>query len=267
MLSEENKITTYTFEKVWQMFAESKKEANELREQIKEMSIAADKRSAETDKIIKRLSAEADKRSAETDKILKELSAAADKRSAETDKILKENSAETERMIKENSAETERIIKENSAETNKKIKELTRNIGGVSESNGLAAEQMIYNSLEKDMKFAGIEFHYIEINKHKKIKSLNLEGEFDIVLTNCNTISLIETKHRVRRQDVIKLATEQVDNFRKLFSEYAKYNIILGIGGASFDKDAIKEAKEYGIGVIQIINDKVECWTGGIMIY
>ena len=231
MLSEENKIITYTFEKVWQMFAESKKEANELREQIKEMSIAADKRSAETDR------------------------------------FLSEKFAETDRFLSEKFAETDRFLSEKFAETDKKIKELARNIGGISDSNGLAAEQMIYNSLEKDMKFAGIEFHYIETNKHKKIKSLNLEGEFDIVLTNCDTISLIETKHRVRIQDVIKLATEQVNNFRKLFSEYAKYNIILGIGGASFDKDAIKEAKEYGIGVIQIINDKVECWTGGIMIY
>ncbi|MCL2038879.1 MAG: hypothetical protein FWG85_00440 [Bacteroidetes bacterium] len=231
MLSEENKIITYTFEKVWQMFAESKKEANELREQIKEMSIAADKRSAETDR------------------------------------FLSEKFAETDRFLSEKFAETDRFLSEKFAETDKKIKELARNIGGISDSNGLAAEQMIYNSLEKDMKFAGIEFHYIETNKHKKIKSLNLEGEFDIVLTNCDTISLIETKHRVRIQDVIKLATEQVNNFRKLFSEYAKYKIILGIGGASFDKDAIKEAKEYGIGVIQIINDKVECWTGGIMIY
>jgi len=231
MLSEENKIITYTFEKVWQMFAESKKEANELREQIKEMSIAADKRSAETDR------------------------------------FLSEKFAETDRFLSEKFAETDRFLSEKFAETDKKIKELARNIGGISDSNGLAAEQMIYNSLEKDMKFAGIEFHYIETNKHKKIKSLNLEGEFDIVLTNCDTISLIETKHRVRIQDVIKLATEQVDNFRKLFSEHAKYKIILGIGGASFDKDAIKEAKEYGIGVIQIINDKVEYWTGGIRTY
>ena len=249
-------------------------ENTRFQKSLKEMQVAQDKRSAETDKMIKERAAETDKmikeRAAETDKQIKEMAAAADKRSAETDKMIKERAAETDKQIKEmaaaadkRSAETDRQIKENSAETNKKIKELTRNIAGVADSNGIAAEQMIYNSLEKDMKFAGIEFHYIEINKHKKIKSLNLEGEFDIVLTNCDTISLIETKHRVRRQDVIKLATEQVDNFRKLFAEYAKYKIILGIGRASFDK----EAKENGIGVIQIVNDKVEYWTGGIKIY
>ncbi|MCL2039098.1 MAG: hypothetical protein FWG85_01555 [Bacteroidetes bacterium] len=217
----------YTPEIILQMFAESKKEANELREQIKEMSVAADKRSAETDKQIK------------------EMSAAADKRSAETD----------------------RMIKENSAETNKKIKELTRNIGGIAEGNGKMAEQMIYNSLEREMKFAGIEFYDIERNKHKKIKSLNLEGEYDIVLTNGDTTGIIETKYQVRKKDILKLITTQVENFRKLFKEYENYKIILGVGGIFFDADAEKEAKEKGIAVIKVTTENVEYFTEGIRIY
>ena len=89
-------------------------------------------------------------------------------------KAVSEQMKETDKQIKKNSdaadkraAETDRIIKENSAETNKKIKELTRNIGGIAEGNGKMAEQMIYNSLEKDMKFAGIDFYYIERNKKR----------------------------------------------------------------------------------------------------
>ncbi|MCL2038854.1 MAG: hypothetical protein FWG85_00310 [Bacteroidetes bacterium] len=199
----------YTPEIILQMFAESKKEANELREQIKEMSAAADKRSAETD----------------------------------------------------------RMIKENSAETNKKIKELTRNIGGIAEGNGKMAEQMIYNSLERDMKFAGIDFYYIERNKKRKIKLLNLEGEYDIVLTNGDTIGIIETKYQVRKKDILKLITTQLENFRKLFKEYENYNIILGVGGIFFDADAEKEAKEKGIAVIKVTTENVEYFTEGIRIY
>ncbi|MCL2040391.1 MAG: hypothetical protein FWG85_08210, partial [Bacteroidetes bacterium] len=160
----------YTPEIILQMFAESKKEANELREQMKE-----------TDKQIKEMSAAADKRSAEADK----RSAEADRRSAEADR----RSAETDKQIKEMSAAADK----RSAETDKKIKELTRNIGGIAEGNGKMAEQMIYNSLEREMKFAGIEFYYIERNKKRKIKILNLEGEYDIVLTNGDTIGIIET--------------------------------------------------------------------------
>ncbi|MCL2039108.1 MAG: hypothetical protein FWG85_01605 [Bacteroidetes bacterium] len=206
----------YTPEIILQMFAESKKEANELREQMKKNS------------------AEADRRSAETDKQIKEMSAAADKRSAETDK---------------------------------KIKELTRNIGGIAEGNGKMAEQMIYNSLERDMKFAGIEFYDIERNKHKKIKILNLEGEYDIVLTNGDTIGIIETKYQVRKKDILKLITTQLENFRKLFKEYENYNIILGVGGIFFDAEAEKEAKEKGIAVIKVTTENVEYFTEGIRIY
>ena len=182
--------------------------------------------------------AKTDKKFADTDKKIKEMSAEADKRSAEADK--------------------------RSADTDKKIKELTRNIGGVSESMGRAAEEMIYNSLEKDMTFAGIDFYYIDRNKKRKIKSLNLEGEFDIVLTNGDTIAIIETKHQVRKRDVSKLATTQVDKFIKLFKEYENYNIVLGVGGVVFDSDAEQEAEENGVGVIKIINDKVEYFTDGI---
>jgi len=39
------------------------------------------------------------------------------------------------------------------------------------------------------------------------------------------------------------------------------HRILLGIGGMSFDDDAIKEAEEYGVGIIKVIGDKVEYHT------
>ncbi|MCL2039426.1 MAG: hypothetical protein FWG85_03240 [Bacteroidetes bacterium] len=227
MLSEENKTITYTPEIIWQMFAETDKKIKEVSEQIKKNSDAADRRSAETDKQIKKNSDAADRRSAETD----------------------------------------RFLSEKFAETDKKIKELTRNIGGIAESNGKMAEQMIYNSLEREMKFAGIEFYYIERNKKRKIKILNLEGEYDIVLTNGDTIGIIETKYQVRKKDILKLITTQLENFRKLFKEYENYKIILGVGGIFFDAEAEKEAKEKGIAVIKVTTENVEYFTEGIRIY
>ena len=183
---------------------------------------------------IKQLSAEADKRSAETDKQIKVLSVEANKRSAETDK---------------------------------RIKELSRNIAGIADSNGKMAEQAIYNTLERDMKFAGIDFDYIDKNKKRMVKSLGLKAEYDVIMYNGDTIALIETKYQVQKKDVIKLVTKQVGNFRKLFKEYASYKIVLGVGGSSFDTDAEQEAEDNGVGIIKIINDKVEYFTDNIRIY
>ena len=231
----------YTFEMVWQALMES-------REQMKQASAEADKKAAELREQMK-----------ETDKQMKEMSTEADKKSAE----LREQMKETDKQIKEMSVEANK----RSAETDRRIKELSRNIAGISDSNGKMAEQAIYNTLERDMKFAGIDFYDIAKNMHKKIKSLNLESEFDIVLTNGDTIALIETKYQVQQKDVIKLATKQVNSFRKLFKEYANYKIVLGVGGSSFDADAEQEAEDNGVGIIKIINDKVEYFTDNIRIY
>ena len=87
-------------------------------------------------------------------------------------------------------------------------------------------------------------------------------------MTNGDVVALIETKHKVRREDVLKLSTTQVESFRKLYPMYDNYKIILCIGGSgSFDAEAMQMAKENGIGIIKVVGDKVEEYTEGIRIY
>jgi len=152
-------------------------------------------------------------------------------------------------------------------ELSEKLKKTDEIVNGIAKSNGDMAEQTIYNSLERDMTFAGVEFEDIDKNRKRKSKSLKLEGEYDVVMENGNTIAIIETKYKVRKKDVSELLTQKLDSFRKLFPYYSDYKILLGVGGMSFDDDAIKEAKENGIGIIKIIGDKVEYHTEGIKTY
>ena len=236
----EHKKAQYTPDMVWQMFAEIGKQMEE--------------RSARADKEIQEMRLQ----QKETDKMIKALSA---------------NNGAAEKELQEmrlQQKETDRILKIVSANVDKNvaaIKETNKAINGISDSNGKMAEQAIYNILERDMNFAGIDFDYIDKNKKRKIKSLNLKGEYDIILYNGDTVALIETKHQVREKDVIKLATSQVENFRKLFTEYATYKLVLGIGGVSFDDGVEKEAEDKGIGIIKVIGEKVEYNTDRIRIY
>jgi hypothetical protein len=146
------------------------------------------------------------------------------------------------------------------------IKETNKNIGGIGESNGAMAEELIYNSLKQSMVFAGIQFYDIGSLK-KDNTALKLERQYDIVLTNGDTIAIIEAKFKVRKKDVIELATEKLNDFRKLYPMYNNYKIVLGIGGLSFEKYSIEEAKENGIGIIKIVGDKIEFHTEGIKIF
>jgi hypothetical protein len=158
-------------------------------------------------------------------------------------------------------------ISKQQAETDKQIKEISQEIGGISKSNGEMAEQTVYNALKRDMTFAGIKFDDLLPKAKRHSKKLNLEGQYDAVLINGKEVGLIEIKYKFRKEKVVELATTKLENFRKLYPEYANYEIILGIGGMSFDDEALEEAKERGIGIIRIIGDKVEYETEGIRKY
>ena len=129
------------------------------------------------------------------------------------------------------------------------------------------AEDMFYNSLEQDMTFAGINFFDIDRKKKRHKKSINLKGEFDIVLINGTTLAIIEAKYRVRPKDISKLIEKQVPDFRLLFPEYNNHKIILGIGGMSFEDNSEQFALKNGIGIIKIVGDKVEFHTENVKEY
>jgi len=137
-------------------------------------------------------------------------------------------------------------------------KEIQKHIGGISKSNGDVAEEMIYNSLEQDMIFADVVFYSIEKNVKRKSIELNIEGEYDILLKNEDTIAIIEVKWKVRCGHISKLVETQLKDFRKLYPEYRNHKIILGIGGMSFEKISMNEARENGIAVIKVSPDKIE---------
>ena len=181
----------------------------------------------------------------------------------ESQKEIQKETAERFRETAEQFKET----KEQFKETKKLIEANAKQIGGISESNGDMAEEMIYNSLEQDMTFAGIEFDDFRPNMGYKSKKLKLQAEFDIVLTNGDSLAIIETKYKVRKKHILELKDKKINDFRKLYPEYNNHKIILGIGGMSFEKDVEKEAKENGIGIIKVVGDKIEHYTDEIKVY
>jgi hypothetical protein len=147
------------------------------------------------------------------------------------------------------------------------IKQLTKNIGGIDRSNGLFAEEAVYNSLSKNNIFANIKFDYIRKNIQLQSEDHRTLAELDILMINGDTIAIIETKYKVERKDLDKMLRNKLPYFRQVFPKYNNHKIVLGIGGMSFDKGVEDIAKENGIGIIKIVGDKVEYYTDGIKIY
>ena len=176
----------------------------------------------------------------------------------------KQSSIEWDKKMAESKAEADKRKSESDksmADLKIHLKELQKNIGGVSEANGRMIEELVFSVLEKDLIFAGIKFDDIDRNVKLKFRKLKLEGEFDIVLTNGDTIGLIEAKYSVRKNYVTELFSSKVDKFRTLFPQFADYKFVLGIAGASFDDNAIEEANANGIGLIKVVGEKVEFHT------
>ena len=159
-------------------------------------------------------------------------------------------------------------IREIQEKNAKQIEENNKNIGGVNRSLGYITEKLIYNTLEKSMVFADIEFEDIQPNLRRRSKSHNnLEAEYDIFLKNGEMLAIIETKQQVEKKHIIELYNKKLNNFRTLFPEYNNYKIILGMGGMDFDKEALDEANENGIGLIKVSGDNVEFHTNNIKQY
>ena len=110
------------------------------------------------------------------------------------------------------------------------------------------------------MQFAGQEYDSLIPNLIRKSKTLNLQGEYDLVLYNCTSIVIMEVKYKARKDDVEKLM-KKVETFKLLFPEYANFTVYLGLAAFHFEENTEEISIEQGVAVIKqkgkniIIND------------
>ncbi|MDR2554811.1 MAG: hypothetical protein LBC64_05220 [Fibromonadaceae bacterium] len=230
------KTATYTYEQLMASFKESREESKRFRQELAKASAERRRESAES----RRARAESRREWRE----IKRLSRESDRQMQETKKVVEE--------------------------TSRKVREVSIQLGGISSSNGMYAEEYFFDSLEKKMEFAGIKFD--DISKDFKLlrktpDGKRVEDQFDIVMLNGNTVALIEIKYKARKDDPVEMVDQKVSNFRFLFPEYAKHKIYLGLAGFSFEKSAVKKAKELGIGLLKQVGETVECKTSWVKAY
>jgi len=170
-------------------------------------------------------------------------------------------------------AETRQQIEKTSrqmAETDKKLKELGIHVAGITDSNGMFAEEYFFNSLENKLEFAGVSFDNIsrDFNLMRKSKDgKRVRDQFDVVLLNGDAVALIEIKYKGRKDDLSKMINQKITNFKYLFPQYAKHKIYLGLGGFSFEKNVAREAEKLGIGLLKQVGETIEYQTDWVRAY
>ena len=110
------------------------------------------------------------------------------------------------------------------------------------------------------MHFAEKEYDAI-IRKHKIYSSKpKLQGEFDLVLSNSDSVLIIEIEYQANQYHMEQLLKKGVV-FRQLYPEYSNHDLYLGLAAFHFDSKTEKKSIEHGIAVIKqegntmVIND------------
>jgi hypothetical protein len=184
---------------------------------------------------------------------------------------LNSEKAEKERKEKEAKDEKERKEKEEKAEKDwlkfeKSIEAIHKEMGGIGLSNGEMAESYFYNSFDKSMNIAGQKYDTIVRNYKRKDKRLNLKGEYDIILYNCSSVAIIETKYKARKDHVEDLMNK-VPAFKQFFPQFANFDIYLGLAAFHFEADTEIETIKQGIAVIKQVGDNMVVNDGHLKVF
>jgi len=143
-----------------------------------------------------------------------------------------------------------------------KFKYLGEQVTGISNSNGLFAEEYFLNSFEIDhLNFFGEKF-----DKVIRGKGYIIEDEYDFVLINGTVAAIVEVKYKARKED-IQQALKKVNTFRINFPEYQKHKIYLGIAALAFRKELARECNKEGIAVIKQKGDKLIIYDKNIKVF
>ena len=213
----------------------------------------------------------AKEREIEAKKAAEEREIEAKKAAEEREKAAREReiaAKEHERMARERDESLTRLEKTVDKMCNA-VSGVKEELKGISDSNGMVAEDYFYASLDESKTLGGVHFDRMLRNVTNGIKfdGKEINEEYDAVMYTDTSVCIVEVKYKVRKQDIRKLAMKRVQHFKMLFPMYANYKIYLAVGGMAFEKGAVDAAKELGMGVLQLNGDAVEIYDENLKVY
>ena len=151
-------------------------------------------------------------------------------------------------------------------ETGRQIKELKESITGISNSNGLFAEEYFLNSFENGKNtFFGEKFDEIIPNLKTGLNE-KIKDEYDIVLINGTYIGIIEVKYKGRLDDIPKVISK-AQTFRVNYPKYQNHRIYLALATMIFNQRLEDECKKKGIAIVKQVGDTVVMNEENLKVY
>ena len=217
-----NNKQAYTFEDVWTALMETREN---IERSSKEFDQSLEKSRAEFDQKFEKSRADADRRAAEFDQKIEKSRAEAAKEYKELREI---------------------------------VKQTNRQLGGMGNSNGDAAQEFFYNSLNRRKALFGEKFDLV-IEQESRKSIVGFEAEYDIIMFNGRSVCIVEVKYKADEGD-IQSVLRKIITFRVNFPEHKDKKIFLALAGMSFHKNTEKACKDNGIAIIKQVGDTIEVY-------
>ena len=140
-------------------------------------------------------------------------------------------------------------------ETGRKLDKVAKMLGSIGTNQGDVAEDFFYNSFVKDNHLGSLPFDDITKNmfKHRG----KIQEEYDIFLTNGESIAIIEVKYKAHLGDIQKLE-RKFNNFKTLFPIYKEYKLYGAMASFYFNQDTKDELLKQGYFIVERCGDLVK---------
>jgi len=185
-----------------------------------------------------------------TDEELREMMAKLAASQVKTDELFRQTEEQMKRTDEQMKRTDEQIKRtdEQMKKTDAKLERMGIQLGNINQNIGYTTEEYFYNSLFDNPMLGNIKFDTISRNLHWKD---TIEDEFDIVMYNGNSVAIVECKYKAHKNDLLKLMTKKVENFRTISEKYKNYTIYLGLASFYFYPELEQLAHENGVAILK----------------
>ena len=192
-----------------------------------------------------------------TDEELKTLVASLAVSQKQTDEQMKKTHEELKASM-DALAISQKQTDEQMKRTDEKLERMGIYLGNVTCNQGDVAEEFFFNSLANEPRLGNIGFD--DITKNMQKYRHKIQEEYDLFLTNCDAIAIVEVKYKAHTNDLKKLE-RKMGNFKLLFPIYKDYKLYGALASFYINDDTKKEALERSYFVLQRSGDLIhtEC--------
>ena len=122
------------------------------------------------------------------------------------------------------------------------------------------AEEFFQRALKRRPRIGDLVFREIQANVSPLARNGTM-AEYDIVMTNDEYVAVIEVKHKLHKNDVVKVRDALVPSVRHMLPELSDKVLVLGVAGMMADAVAVALAHKCGYAVLLPDGQKVRADT------